>query len=173
MATPASSRSASLRSVDIPFLSDAHLASHWEGVLEHLRDGARIHFTHHAATCFPLAELAFASVELLGWGEARVWALLAGLSRMSTVPNRKLSALAEIAASRPDTRRVVVAGGADAVDRLRRADPEVAAELASYLDEFGMQALSCDPVTPALGEQPELVLGLMADQLSRGLWLGR
>jgi hypothetical protein len=50
-----------------------------------------------------LAGLVFASSELLGWEELRVWEPLAGLSDMSTEPSRRLGELAGVAAARPDT----------------------------------------------------------------------
>lgn len=158
---------ASLRSVDLASLSDAQLVSHWKSVVEHLREGARIHFTLHAATCLPLAELAIASRELLGWEEFRVWDLLAGLSRMSTEPSRRLGALMATAASKPEIRMIIEEGGLGASERLQAADPRFAAELASYREEFEVRALSYDPVTPTLAERPELALGQIADQLAR------
>ena len=161
-------RIASLRSVDIPSLSDSELTSHWYSVVELFRYGARAHFTLHAAICFALAELAFASTEILGWEESRVWELLAGLSHMSTEPSRRLGELAAIAATRPETRRIITEGGAEALDRLRRTDPAFASEFDSYLEEFGTRALDYDIATPSLAEKPELALGLITDLFASG-----
>jgi phosphohistidine swiveling domain-containing protein len=157
-----------LRSTDVAALSDKDLSAHWDTVLEHLREGARIHFTLHAATCFSLAQLAFASEDLLGWEESRVWQLLAGLSHMSTEPSRQLGHLARTVATDPEKRRIIEEGGPEALDRLRETDPDFAAEFGSYLDEYGMAALSYDPATRSLAERPDLALGLLADQLVRG-----
>ena len=159
---------ASLRSVDIPSFSDAELTSHWDSVIELFRTGTRAHFTLHAATCFALAELAFLSTEILGWEESRVWELLAGLSHMSTEPSRRLGELAEMAATRPETRRIITEGGIGAVDRLRRTDPAFASEFDSYLEEFGTRALDYDTATPSLAENPELAFGLIADLFTSG-----
>ena len=161
-------RIASVRSVEMSKLSDTELIEHYSSTIEILRDGARVHFTLHAATCVALAELVFASSELLGWEEVRVWELLAGLSHMSTEPSRRLGELAGVAAARPETRRIVEEGGGVAIERLRQTDPAFAAALGSYLEEFGTRALDYDAATPSLAENPEFALGLIADLLASG-----
>ena len=70
-------------------------------------------------------------------------------------------------ASKPEIRMIIEEGGSGASERLRAADPRFAAELASYLEEFEVRALSYDPVTPTLAERPELALDQIADQLAR------
>jgi pyruvate,water dikinase len=167
-----SARSAQLRGVDLDSLSDAELAAHWDAVVDNLHEGARVHFTVHGATCFPLARLVFTAQELLGWDEATTLRLLAGLSDMSTEPGRRLQALADAVAADPDKRRVLGGGGPEALERLRALDPGFVAAFDAYLEEFGMLALSYDPATPSLAERPELALGLLADQVARGFDAG-
>lgn len=161
-------RISSLRSVDLSALQDGELATHWDAAVGLIMDGVRVHFTLHAAVCVPLAEFAFASSELLGWEDNKVWALLAGLSGMSTEASRGLGSLAELAASRPETRRIVEEGDGDALERLRDLDPGFATAFASYMREYGTRGLAYDPVAPSLAEEPLVALGLIADQLVRG-----
>lgn len=163
-----SARTAELRRVDVDLLADAELAAHWDAVVDHLQEGARIHFTVHGATCFPLARLVFTAEELLGWDEATTLRLLAGLSDMSTEPCRRLQPLADAVVADPGKRMVLAEGGPGTLERLQSLDQEFAAAFGAYLEEFGMLALSYDPATPSLAERPELALGLLADQVVRG-----
>jgi pyruvate,water dikinase len=87
---------------------------------------------------------------------------------MSTEPSRRLDELAQIAANRSETRRIITEGGAKALDRLRGADPGFASEFDSYLEEFGTRALDYDTATPSLAEDPDLALGLIADRFASG-----
>lgn len=161
-------RSSELRGVDVDGLSDAELAAHFDATVDHLREGTRVHFRLHAAICFPLAQLVFTAEELLGWDDATTLLLLAGLSEMSTEPGRRLHALAETVVADAGKRQVLAEGGPGTLERLRAHDPAFAAAFDTYLEDFGMLALSYDPATPSLAERPELALGLLADQVALG-----
>jgi rifampicin phosphotransferase len=50
---------------------------------------------------------------------------------------------------------------------LAQADAEFAAAFERYRAEYGIRAIRYDPVDPTLGECPELLLGLIRDQIAR------
>ena len=160
-------RLGALRSIELADLSDEELSTHLGATMELLREATRVHFLLHAAICFPLAELAFTSKELLGWEEARTWELLSGLSKMSTEPARRLSGLTKMIGARPALRQIIEQGGSEALGRLTRAAPDFASLFTAYMTEFGSRALSYDCAEGSLAESPELVVGLIADQLAR------
>ncbi len=111
-----------------------------------------------------LGEFAFTCRDLLGWDETRTFSLLCGTSTTSTEPAR---ALADVAALAGPPVRALLAQGAPA-DEVLAVDEAFAAVFAAYLGEYGCRALSYELAEPSLEERPDLVLGLVRDQLDSG-----
>jgi pyruvate,water dikinase len=152
-----------LRERSLPALSDSALDAHLADVLTLVADGVDVHFRLHGALAMVLGEFAFTCRDRLGWDETRMFSLLCGTSTTSTRPAR---ALAEVAALAGPPVRALVEQRAPA-DEVLAADPEFAAAVAAYMEEFGCRALAYEIAEPALEERPELVLGLLRDLLDR------
>ncbi|MCL4232280.1 MAG: hypothetical protein KJ053_11905 [Dehalococcoidia bacterium] len=155
-----------LRSVDLSALDDEACARHFEECFAFGRDSIEIHF-NLTLPVGTLAELAFACEELLGWGEHEMVELLAGLSRTSTEPARRLAALAAMASDRPAVRKLLENAGTGTLARLEQADPEFAQAFHAYQREFSGRALRYELNEPTLEEVPALTLSLIHDQLVR------
>ena len=152
-----------LRERRLAALSDAALDGHLADVLTLAADGVDVHFRLHGALAMVLGEFAFTCRDLLGWDETRMFSLLCGTSTTSTRPARALADVAALAGPRV---RALLAQGAPA-DEVLAADREFAAAVAAYLEEFGCRALTYELANPSL-ERPDLVLGLVRDQLDSG-----
>ncbi|MGY1679307.1 PEP/pyruvate-binding domain-containing protein [Geodermatophilus sp. SYSU D01176] len=160
-------RLAALRGVDLPALDDAALEAHVQATTDLTAEGYLVHFRLHGALMMVLGDLAATCRELLGWTDEGRWLdLVAGTSATSTAPGRALARLAATVAGHPDLCRSITGGAAGA--QLLAADPEVAAGFADYQREFGCRALSYELAEESLDERPELVLGLLRDQLATG-----
>ncbi|MBI4319347.1 MAG: hypothetical protein HY675_12725 [Chloroflexi bacterium] len=160
-------RIAELITVDLMGTSDEALGQHVDAVLTFLAESARIHgLVSWVDLVVP--ELAFACRDLLGWDDWRTLDLLSGLSEQTGAPSRSLSDLARMARERPAVRRLLEHIDRDTVSRLAEADPEFAAAFGAYQQEFGCQLTRFDIDGPTLAEQPELLLGLIRDQIARG-----
>ncbi|MGR7027654.1 PEP/pyruvate-binding domain-containing protein [Geodermatophilus sp. URMC 62] len=159
-------RIAALRGVDLPTLDDAALEAHLRAVLDLTEEGYVVHFRLHGALMMVLGDLASTCRELLAWPDDRWLDLVAGTSATSTAPGRALARIAMTVAERPDLRRLVTDGAPSEV--VLAADPEFATEFADYQEEFGCRVLSYELAEESLDERPELVLGLLRDQLTTG-----
>jgi rifampicin phosphotransferase len=159
-------RIAGFREVDLPGLPDPALDAQLAGVMDLLADGVEVHMRLHGAVQITLAELAFLCRDRLGWDDARTCELLAGLSATSTAPSRALAGLAELADRRPAVRRLLLDRGP--VGTVLDADEEFAAAFADFLRTHGCRALRYEVAEQNLDERPDLVLGLLADQLTAG-----
>lgn len=159
-------RVADLREVDLRKLTDSELDAHLTGVLELADHGIHVHMALHGAVEIAIAELAFTCRDLFGWDDACTFDLLAGLSDKSTEPSRALARLAELANERPAVRRRLVERAA--VEVVLAQDEQFAAAFAGFLRTHGCRALRYDVAEQNLDERPDLVLGLVADQLAAG-----
>ena len=158
---------AARRGVDLPALDDAALEAHVQATLDLTAEGYLVHFRLHGALMVVLGDLAATCEELLGWTDGKRWLdLVAGTSVTSTAPGRALARLAAAVAGRPDLCRRVTDGAP--IEQLLAADPQFAADFADYQREFGCRALSYELAEESLDERPELVLGLLRDQLATG-----
>ena len=166
--TELAEHSAVLRDTDLGALDDEELDTDTARALALLHQGLDIHFLLHGALMPVLAELAFASRELLGWSDEEAVELLVGLSATSTEPAHRLAELAGVAAGRPAVRHLLgqVEGGT--LERLAETDPELAEAFAAYQREFACRAFRYEMADPSMAETPELTLRLLADQLARG-----
>lgn len=145
-------------------LSDTALAGHLDGVLTLVADGINVHMRLHGAIGMVLGEFAFTCRDLLGWDDTRAFSLLSGTSTTSTGPAR---ALADVTALASPPVRALLAMGAHA-DEVLAAGKEFAAAFAAYVREYGCRALTYEIAEPSLEERPDLVLGLVRDQLDGG-----
>ncbi len=160
-------RIATLRGVDLPALDDAALEAHLRTVFDLTAEGYLVHFRLHGALMMVLGDLAATCRELLGWTDENRWLdLVAGTSATSTAPGRALARLATTVAGRPDLHRLLIDGAP--TEQLLAADPQFAADFTDYQREFGCRALSYELAEESLDERPELVLGLLRDQLATG-----
>jgi pyruvate,water dikinase len=156
-----------LRDADLATMDDSELAADAQRALDLVHQGIDIHFNLHGALMPILAELAFASHELLGWSDQESLELLAGLSSTSTQPAHRLAQLAQLAAERPAVSRLLVAVDHGTAAGIAEADPEFAAAFDEYQREFSCRALRYEIAESSLAETPELTLRLLADQVVR------
>jgi rifampicin phosphotransferase len=159
-------RSARLREVHLSKLTDAELDAHLSSVLELIDHGLHVHSDLHGAVEITLAELAFICRDLLGWDEVRTFDLLAGLSDKSTEPSRALTRLAELANGLPEVKRRLAERAP--VGIVLAEDEKFAAAFTEFLGMHGCRALRYEVAEQNLDERPDLVLGLVADQLAAG-----
>jgi pyruvate,water dikinase len=159
-------RIAQLREVDPHGLTDAELDAHLTTLAELVRHGVDVHMRLHGPIEITLAELAFTCRDLLGWDDARTCELLAGLSEKSTEPSRALARLAELANERPTLRRHLAERAP--VEVVLAEDERFVGAFAEFLHTHGCRALRYELAEQNLDERPELVLGLVADQLATG-----
>lgn len=155
-----------LRAIDLRGASDDELGDHLDRVVEVKTEGLRIHMLVIGAQVIGIYGLVKACSELFGWGDANTLEMLRGLSRRSTEPSRRLAGLASMAAARPAVRALLDDITPQTVARVAAVDPEFAAAFEDYRRRFGLSVLSRDPIDPSLGERPELLLRLVANQLT-------
>jgi phosphohistidine swiveling domain-containing protein len=160
-------RIAALRDVDLAELDDTDLEQHTTDAAGLLDDAFGIHFLLHGMLVMILADLAFTSRDLLQWSDEETFGLLAGLSNTSTAPAYRLAELARLADDRPSVKRLLDRIDADTHNRLANVDPEFSAAFANYQREFGCRTLRYEIADPTVAETPELILRLLADQLTR------
>jgi hypothetical protein len=159
-------RMAVLRGADLPALDDAALEAHLQATLDLTAQGFLVHFRLHGALMMVLGDLAATCRELLGLPGDRWLDLVSGTSATSTAPGRALARLASTVAGRPELHRLVVDGAPS--ESVLAADPQFAAEFADYQRQFGCRALCYELAEESLDERPDLVLGLVRDQLATG-----
>jgi hypothetical protein len=120
----------------------------------------------HGAVEITLAELASTCQDLLSGDEARIFDLLAGLSEKSTEPSRALAGLSNLANKRPVVKRRLEERAP--VDVVLAEDEQLAAAFTEFLGTYGCRALRYEVADQNLDERPDLVLGLISDQLAAG-----
>ncbi len=159
-------RIAELREVDLHDMTDVELDAHLSSLLELADHGLHVHMHLPGAVQITLAKLAFTCRDLLGWDEVRTFDLLAGLSDKSTEPSRALARLAELANGLPAVKRRLAERAPVGV--VLAEDEQFAAAFTEFLGTHGCRALRYDVAEQNLDERPDLVLGLVADQLAAG-----
>lgn len=139
------------RKVDLAALTDAQLQAHLRHLIDDvLAPAVLIHFQLMLPDMVALHDLARCCRETLGWNDAQMLELLAGVS---TTALRAAEELADVADAAGPT---AVREGIDAVRR-SLAGPR----LQAWLDLWGLRALDCDPGSPTIAEAPALVAGLL------------
>jgi rifampicin phosphotransferase len=159
-------RIAELRQIELSTFTDAEVDEQLTSVLELMDRGVNVHMELHGAVELTLAELAFTCRDLLGWDDARMFDLLAGLSEKSTEPSRALAGLADVANKRPVVKRRLEERAP--VDVVLAEDEQFAAAFTEFLGTYGCRALRYEVADQNLDERPDLVLGLISDQLAAG-----
>jgi len=146
-----SSRIDQARAVDLRRLDDEALAGHFDHLVEEvLTPTLRVHFRLVLPDIVAMHDLAVCCRELLGWDDAHMLELLAGLSWTATRPALELAEVSELA-------------GADAVGQGLEAVRATSAgpRLDAWLERWGLRALEFDPGAPTVSEQKTLVLKLL------------
>ncbi|MET9496586.1 PEP/pyruvate-binding domain-containing protein [Streptomyces sp. NPDC006552] len=150
-----------LRAAELVELDDAGLAAHLDEAVALHREGTEVHFRLLAAVSLALGRFGLFTTTVLGWDQARPFALLSGLSTESTGPARAMAGLAALAAD-----RLPGAAGPAELRALLKTDPEVAEAFETYRVEYGCRALQYELAAPTLAERPELILALLRDRLA-------
>jgi pyruvate,water dikinase len=159
-------RIAYLREVKLQELSDVDLTGQLAEALELVARGIEVHFLLLGPIAITLAELAFTCRDLLGLDEARMFHLLAGLSARSTEPSRAITPLANLATGQPSLRRSLIERAP--VEVVLAQDDHFAATFSEFMHTHGCRALRYEVAEQNLEERPDLVIGLIADQLETG-----
>jgi len=159
------SRNEAFLARDLAALSAKDLLSHIRSVRKYFEETVEIHFLLNGSLQVMLAEFFTGCRELLGWDEAKAMELVGGLSETSSAPARAMATLAARARLNEELRQQLAAGGRGAVDRLAEVDPGFAQAFEAYVKQWARRAVSYDPIDPSLAERPDLLLGLVKDQL--------
>lgn len=154
-----------LRGIDLGRLDDQALLAHLDRLKDLLGRGAHLHFRLHAPHSMAVYQLGEICHELLGWDVTRALHLLTGTSVASSEPGRELRALAVRFAADPTILELITTPGGDRLGALREVAPWAAKEFEEYLERYGHRTVGYDPGDPTLFERPEMVLGLLAEQM--------
>ncbi len=155
-----------LGDLDVSMLTDSDLGAYLTRVLELVDRGLDVHFILQGAIWITLADLAFTCRDLLGFDDASMFTLLAGLSGKSTEPSRAFAPLAELTNGRPALRRRLVERAP--ADVVLAQDEQFAAAFTEFMHTHGCRALRYEVAEQNLEERPDVVIGLIADQLATG-----
>lgn len=156
-----------LRGVDLPAITDEQFAAHLDELWRWGQDSIDVHFFLTIAA-FPLLNLTFFCRDHLGYEERHVLVLLAGLSGTSSEPAVVLAKLADRIRSNDEVTKALLAADPAAVPSLlAQRSPDLAAGFDDYLYRYGCRALRYELVEQCLSERPELVAGLLQDELRR------
>jgi len=156
-----------LRGIDAPAMTDEQLAAHVDELWRWAQFCIDVHFFLTIAS-FPLLNLTFFCRDQLGYDDRRMLALLAGLSGMSSEPAVALAKLAD--KIRPDgelTRALLEAEAAALPGILAERSRDLAAAFDGYVYRYGCRALRYELIELCLSERPELLAGLLQDELRR------
>lgn len=158
-------RNAELGAVDLAALTDGELLAHLQSLRQHSREGMVIHMRLNTAIQLSLANFFMGCQELLGWDEAKSMELLSGLSETSSAPAQAMAGLAERARSNPALKQLLAGRDPRAIDRLAEIDPAFAEAFAAYVRQWAHRGINYEVADPTLAERPELLLGLVHDQV--------
>lgn len=130
-------------------LSDTELDVHLSKVVDLFSEGSRVHCMLTVAYAYVLYELMVVCRDLLGWNEGQTFQLVNGVSTKSTEPSRQLAELAQMAKNRPSVldffeRLDSIDTAETATKTVDEIDAEFAAAFATYMNEYGICALSLD-----------------------------
>lgn len=155
-------------------LSDEGLLDYFEQILSLFEDGLSSHLLIITALMVETFALADVCRELLGWDDDRVFQMLAGLSHRSTDPARLLAAMANEARSQGGVVDLLAEIGPDTLELVGSVAPAFFSMFEKHRwSPLGIRALSRDPADATLADQPELLLGLVANQVGGGFDLGK
>lgn len=155
------------RDVDLSAPSDDELADHLERLWAWLQEAIDVHF-YLSVTSLPIISMIFFCRDHLGYDEGQVLPLLSGLSGTSSEPAMALAHLAGRIRADGELAQAVLAAAPESLPALlAERSREVAAAFAEYLHRYGCRALRYELVEECLSERPELIAGLLQDQLRR------
>jgi rifampicin phosphotransferase len=160
-------RLTALRDVQLASLADAELIRHTDAISALLRDSQELHMLLNHSLSVMIADFAFVCRDLFGW-EEEAFDMLLGLSDLSSAPARALREVGRHVERNPALRRILEGGTPSAAERMTTADAEFGAAFAEYRRNFGCRTIRYEVSDPTLAELPELILGLLRDQLLRG-----
>jgi phosphohistidine swiveling domain-containing protein len=158
-----------LRDIDRGRLSDEELDRQLGDLGDFFARTAEVHFLLHAAVALPIYELAITCRDVLGWDDQGMCRLLSGLSPISTEPARRLAELTKPVESHPGLAELLRRPRTGVLERIEREYPDFAAAFHAYRREYGCRALRYDVAEPTLGENPELLLKLIGDQVAASI----
>lgn len=156
-------RIADLQHADRAGLTDRDLDEHVRAVIALGHECLELHFRLHAAMARDLRAFTVTGREVLGWDVDRCVSMLVGTSAASTAAGQALVELADVAGRSDEVLRLL---GDAPVASVLAADPAFAEAFADYLARFCFRAITYDVSDPLLAERPELVIGLVRDQLA-------
>lgn len=156
------------RGVDLTALSDEELAGHLSELRRWVFEAMDIHFFLTPAYAFPLVRLAFFCRDQLGYDDQQMLALLAGLSEASSEPALALARVADQVRADGELSEALLAATTDDVPGIMASrNAGLARQFDEYLHRYGCRALRYELVEQCLNERPELIAGLLQDQLQR------
>ena len=94
--------------------------------------------------------------------------MVSGTSFKSTEPARRLHELAEMAKVRPEVVDISGTPEGEVLARLAHVDPEFAASITGYLDQYGHRALGDSTAEPTIAEIPTFLIGMIQAQIATG-----
>ncbi|MFS0726783.1 PEP-utilizing enzyme [Paenibacillus sp. 1P07SE] len=159
-------RGRELGAVELKSMDDAHLVAHLAETKTFLHDCLRKHMLINNAVQLMLAEHAFLCRDALGWEEQELMSLFGGLSAMSSEPAIAIAELGRHARTRPTFMKALEAGAS--LSELLDMDETFSRMFQKYQEEYGCRALRCELSFPTIAEMPELLFGLLRDQLFGG-----
>ena len=112
-----------------------------------------------------LYELGVVCREFLGWDVTQALSLVTGAAHASSEPGRELAALARRLAADPAAFQAITGPGGDRRARLRQSAPWAVQALDEYLERYGHRTVNLDPGEPTWFERPEMVAGLLEQQV--------
>jgi rifampicin phosphotransferase len=152
--------------LDLRSLSDGELVAQLDQRVQVI--GRPEHMMVGIAWLLLMHDLVATCEELLGWDTARTLTLLAGLSITSIVPAKQLAQLAQMAMGIPAIRQLLANVDETTPGKLAGVDPAFAAAFTRYLESTAHRAVRFDVVDPNLAERPDLLLRLVAEQMTSG-----
>ncbi len=152
--------------LDLRSLSDHDLAAQLDQRVKVI--GRPEHTMVGIAWLLLMHDLVATCEELLGWDTARTLTLLAGLSLTSVAPAKQLAELAQLAMSSPAIRQLLANVDETTPGKLSGVDPAFAGAFTRYLESTAHRAVRFDVLDPNLAERPDLLLQLVADQMTSG-----
>lgn len=150
----------SLQRVDLRSLDRAGLRAHIERALHAGRETMAVHHTNQIAYMVAVGRFGIFAEQHVGLSEAEVMQLLSGASPASSEPGRALGDLARTISADPALRSALD----DSNDVLH---PLLAAQAATWLDEYGYHSPAFEFDQPLVVERPALFIKLLRDATSR------
>ncbi|AGL03498.1 PEP/pyruvate-binding domain-containing protein [Desulfoscipio gibsoniae] len=156
-----------LRDTKLQTLPADGLDRHAEAVSLLVRESQEMHMMLNQSLNLLLAEFTFTCRDLLGWKEEQAFEMLSGLSETSSAPARALARIAQQVRENPSLSDLFQQTDRPTLERMAAADAGFAKAFASYQREFGCRTIRYEVADPTLAETPELLLALIANQISR------